>query len=300
MDLSIIIVNFRTYDHTKKTIESVINQDHPFLYKIYVVDNASQDGSLEKLKERFRKDAQNGLIEFISQEKNRGFATANNSALRKIKSKYVLLLNSDTQIIDDCLERCLNYLEDHTDVGALGCKVLLEDGSLDKACRRSFPSPLISFYRMLGLSLLFPKNKHFNRYNLGFLNPDDTYPIDALTGAFMMLRSQVIKKAGYMDEKFFMYGEDIDWCYRIKNKGWKIVYHGAAEIIHYKGASSSQKQNNKQLYEFYRAMYIFYKKHYKSKYPRMVTLLVYVGIGGQYLLKRFINNLKILIHKPKI
>ncbi|MDP3622968.1 MAG: glycosyltransferase family 2 protein [Methanobacteriaceae archaeon] len=291
MDLSIIVVNYRTYNLTNQAIESVITKNHPFKYNIYVVDNASEDGSLEKLQKDFSKEIQDGLIKFIASAENKGFSYANNLALKEISSNNILLLNSDTIVIADCLEKCLNYMESHPQTGALGCKVVLPDGTLDKACRRSFPDVSVSFYRMIGLSRLFPKSQRFGKYNLCYLDDDGVYPIDCLVGAFMMVKSEAIKEIGLLDETFFMYGEDIDWCYRIKEAGWQIIYYGDAQIIHYKG-SSSQKQKSKLIYEFYRAMYIFYNKHYKKQNSILTTALTYAGIGVIFGLKLFLNLFK--------
>jgi hypothetical protein len=291
MDLSIIIVNYRTYDLTKKTIESVINKDHPFTYEIYLVDSASQEGSLEKLQEDFQAQSAEGLIKFIASPENRGFAHANNLALKQTKAKYVLLLNSDTVILNDCLTKCFNHIEKDESIGALGCKVLLPDGNLDKACRRSFPTFSVSAYRMLGLSRLFPKSKRFGKYNLTYLDENQTYEVDCLTGAFMLVRSKAIHLVGLLDEDFFMYGEDIDWCYRIKAEGWKIVYYANAEILHYKGGSKEGPEKSRLTYEFYRAMYLFYNKHYKDTYPWIITCITYVGIGVICGLKYLKNRL---------
>ena len=289
MDLSIIIVNYETYDLTKQTIESVINHDQPFEYDIYLVDNGSKDGSIDRLKERFLKESEDGLIKFILNNENRGFAHANNLALKEITSKYILLLNSDTVVVDNCLEDSMNYMETHKKIGALGCKVVLPDNTLDKACRRSFPDFYVSFYRMTGLSRIFPKSKRFGRYNLTYLNEDKTYEVDCIVGAFMLVRSKTIQDVGFLDESFFMYGEDIDWCYRIKAANWKIIYFSNAKIIHYKGASNSKKQNKRLTYEFYRAMYIFYNKHYKDGYPWITTAATYLGIWSICSLKMFKN-----------
>lgn len=289
MDLSIIIVNYETFNLTKQTIESVIKRNHPFSYDIYLVDNASEDGSFEKLKRTFIKESETGLIKFILNSENRGFAHANNLAIKRINSKYVLLLNSDTIVVDDCLEKSINYMDEHKDTGVLGCKVVLADGTLDKACRRSFPDFYVSFYRMSGLSKLFPQNRRFGRYNLTYLDENKTYEVDCVMGAFMLLRSQTIDEVGLLDEKFFMYGEDIDWCYRIKTAGWKIIYYSKAKIIHYKGGSNSKKQNKRMIYEFYKAMYIFYNKHYRDGYPWITTAATYMGIWSVCRLKIFKN-----------
>ncbi|MCK9152246.1 glycosyltransferase family 2 protein [Methanobacterium alcaliphilum] len=293
MDLSIIIVNYRTYELTKQTISSIITKEHQFTYDIYLIDNASNDGSFEKLQKDFSKESPGGLIKFIANSQNKGFAHANNLALNQTNASYILLLNSDTIIIGDCLEKCLTEMEKNASIGALGCKVVLEDGTLDKACRRSFPDVDVSFYRMTGLSKLFPNNERFGRYNLTYMDEDKTYEVDSLVGAFMMVRSTAIEQVGLLDETFFMYGEDIDWCYRLKEKGWKIVYYSDAKIVHYKGASSNgKKQKNKLIYEFYRAMYIFYNKHYKNKHSIIITTITYLGIGGMCGLKLFLNIFK--------
>lgn len=290
MDLSIVIVNYRTYALTKQAIESVINKNHPFSYQIFVVDNASRDGSLEKLQEDFTGPRKKGLIKFIANKKNSGFAHANNRAIQQSNSRYVLLLNSDTVIINNCLSKCINYMEKDENVGVLGCKVLLPDGSLDKACRRSFPTFCVSAYRMMGLSYLFPKSKRFGRYNLTFLDENQTYEVDSLVGAFMMVRSDAIQEVGLLDEEFFMYGEDIDWCYRIKSSGWKVVYYGDAEIIHYKGGSNTKPVRPRLIHEFYKSMYLFYNKHYRAGYPWIITGITYMGIGGIYGFKIMLNR----------
>ena len=160
---------------------------------------------------------------------------------------------------------------------------------MTKPVEEVFPDFNVSFYRMTGLSRLFPKSERFGRYNLTYLNEDETYEVDCIVGAFMLVRSQTIQEVGFLDESFFMYGEDIDWCYRIKAANWKIIYFSDAKIIHYKGASNSKKQNKRLTYEFYRAMYIFYNKHYKDGYPWITTAATYLGIWGICSLKMFKN-----------
>lgn len=291
MELSIIIVNYRTYELTKQTIESVINIEHDFTYNIFLVDNNSSDGSIEKLESDFINEIDSGLISSIHSADNLGFAYANNLALKEISSEYVLLLNSDTVVLDDCLEKCLDYIKSDDEIGALGCRVCLPDGSLDKACRRSFPNVSVSFYRLSGLSKLFPNSKRFNKYNMEYLDDDGIYNIDCLVGAFMLVRRGVIERIGFLDEAFFMYGEDIDWCYRIKEAGFKIIYYGQSKITHFKG-SSSKKQKYKLIYHFYRSMYLFYNKHYKKENNILVSLVTYFGIISLCCLKLFLNIFK--------
>ncbi len=288
MVLSIIIVNFRTFELTKNTIDSVLSSDCNYDYEILVVDNKSDDGSLEKLEETFSNEIKNSKITFIANNSNMGFSYANNLAIKKSSSKYILLLNSDTIIKENTLNKCLNYIETHQDVGALGCKVSLPNGELDKACKRSFPNPINSFYRLFHIP---NKNLEVNNYNLSNLDDNGVYEIDCLVGAFMLVKKDVINQIGMLDEDYFMYGEDIDWCYRIKESGWKIIYFGEVEIVHYKG-SSSNKKSFKLIYEFHKSMYIFYKKHLAEKYFVLLNFIVYVGIAVHLIVKLFINIFK--------
>jgi len=291
MDVSIIIVNYETYELTKQTINSVIAKDHEFSFEIILVDNCSKDNSYNQLKSTFKEEIEKNLIKFIANDRNAGFAVANNIGIKIAKGEFILLLNSDTVVKNQVIENTLNYIKENTDVGAIGSKVVLPNGTLDKACRRSFPEPKNSFFRLFGLAKLFPNNEKFNEYNLNYLDENGIYEVDSLMGAFMLVKKVAIDQVGLLDEDFFMYGEDIDWCYRIKKSGWKIVYYGKSEIIHYKG-SSSKKKKSKLIYEFYRAMYLFYNKHYKNKYSIVITLITYIGIGFIFLLKILLNILK--------
>ena len=282
MDLSVVIVNYQTFELTKNTINSIFQYDYPFSVEVIVVDNASSDDSLSRLQDYFK-----DKVRFIASSQNNGFAAGNNQALRVAEGRYVLLLNSDTIVWENTLENIYSYMEEHPDVGASGCRVLLENGELDKACKRSFPNVKNSFYRLFHI----PTNSADDNYNLDGLPDDGIYEIDCLTGAFMFIRREALDDAGLLDETFFMYGEDIDLCYRIKNSGWKIVYYGESEITHLKGASS-KKQKSKLIYEFYRAMYIYYKKHHAGESSFIVNIVVYIGIFVLLVLKLFLNLFK--------
>lgn len=282
MDLSIVIVNYRTFELTKNTVNSILEYDYPFTYEIFIVDNASDDDSLKLLEDYF-----NDKVKFIASSKNNGFAAGNNQALRQATGKYQLLLNSDTIVWENTLENIFEYMEKHRDVGACGCRVLLENGELDKACKRSFPNVKNSFFRLFHI----PIKSGDNNYNLTNLPDDEIYEIDCLTGAFMFIRKEVLDNIGFLDETFFMYGEDIDLCYRIKKSGWKIIYHGKSIITHLKGASS-KKQKSKLIYEFYRAMYIYYKKHHAKDSSVIINIIVYLGIAFLCCLKLFLNLFK--------
>lgn len=282
MDLSIIIVNYNTCQITSDAIRSIFKSHTSYTYEVIVVDNHSTDDSVETISKYFPN------VSLIRNPENIGFARANNQAIRVAKSKYILLLNSDTVIKPDTLQVMVSFMNQHPKAGASGCKVVLPDGNLDRACRRGFPTPSASFYYLTGLAHLFPKNPRFNQYQLTHLDPDQSYPVDCLVGAFMLVRREVFEQIGLLDEDFFMYGEDVDWCFRIKQGGWDIIYYPKTSIIHYKGASSRRKPY-KIVYEFHRAMYLFHRKHFQKKYPMIVNGLVYSGIFLKLLLELIKN-----------
>lgn len=283
MELSVIIVNYNTKKLLKQTIESVMNTvGQAIKYEIIVSDNGSKDGSCEMVKKSFPQ------VKLIENNANLGFSKANNTAINESKGRYILLLNSDTVVKEKCLEKCIEYMDNHGEIGALGCKVVLTDGTLDHACKRGYPTPEASLYYLLKLHKFFSNSKKFGAYTLDYLPDDQINEVDSLVGAFMMVRRESIDKVGLLDEDFFMYGEDIDWCYRIKEAGYKIVYYPEAEILHYKGASSKKKKL-KTIYEFHRAMILFYNKHYIHRYNFFVTLLVYLGIGFKLALSLLLN-----------
>lgn len=282
MDLSILIVNYNTRELTLDALRSVYRSQTNYTFEVILIDNHSTDGSLEAIKEEFPQ------VKIIENQENVGFAKANNQGIRRAAGRYILLLNSDTIIQPDTLEIMLRFMDQHPNIGASGCKVVLPDGSLDKACRRGFPTPSASFYYAFGLAKLFPHVPKFNQYQLSYLDPDDDYPVDCLVGAFMLVRREVIDHVGMLDEDFFMYGEDVDWCYRIKKAGWEIYYYPKTSIIHYKGAGKKRK-SRKVVYEFHRAMILFHRKHYQKSYSWLVNGLVYAGVGLKFLLA-FVSN----------
>ncbi len=275
MDLSIVILNYNTRDLLRDCLRSVA-QAQGVDVDVTVVDNASQDGSAVMMRDEFPN------LRLIASDINGGYAYGNNLALREILARpnpprAVMLLNTDTVVPPASLKLMMDFLDAHPDAGIVGPKLLLRDGSLDLACRRSFPTPEISFYRMLGLSKLFPKSKMFGRYNLTYLDENETTQVDSVVGAAMLMRTEALKQAGILDEEFFMYGEDLDLALRIKQKGWNAYYYPRAEIMHYKRESS--RQSKKAQIEFYRAMYIFYEKHYRAETPFYLDWVVMSGIA---------------------
>ncbi len=294
IDLAIVIVNYNTRDYLRNCLASIYAGRGSFSYEVCVVDNASDDGSAELVATEFPQ------AQLIQSEFNGGFAYANNLGLRRYgfrdleagagpppesvaspgshgSAQYVLLLNPDTVVPADAIQAMLAFLEQNPEVGIVGPKLILESGELDLACRRSFPTPEVSFYRMTGLSRLFPHHSRFGKYNLTYLDPDETAEVDAVVGACMLLRGEAIQDAGLLDETFFMYGEDLDWAYRIAQAGWKVYYYPAATVLHVKRAASRNSAKAQQ--EFYRAMQIFYEKHYAADTSWWLDKLVVGGIG---------------------
>ncbi|MBP2242344.1 GT2 family glycosyltransferase [Cytobacillus eiseniae] len=285
MDVSIIIVNYNTKKLTLDCIRSIYDSYSYSSIEIFLVDNNSTDGSLAAIKDKYKD------IIIIANSENVGFSKANNQAINLSKGRYILLLNSDTIVKNGTIDVISRFMDENKEVGATGCKVLLPDGHLDQACHRGFPTPASSFYYLVGLDKRFPNKPRYNGYHLSHLNLDEVHEVDCLVGAFMMVRRETIEQVGLLDEMYFMYGEDIDWCYRIKQAGWKIYYNPKTEIIHYKGASS-RKKPYKIVYEFHRAMYLFHKRHFAKKYPFFVNLAVYAGITLKLSFASFINLVK--------
>ena len=273
-DLSIIIVNYNTKQLTLNCLESVYQSITDYQYEVILLDNASRDDIVDVVRNTYPQ------VRLIANTVNLGFSKANNQGMHITDGRYVLLLNSDTVVETDTLDIMLRFMDEHPTVGASGCKVVLPDGSLDKACRRGFPTPSATFFYVSKLSKFFPKNPRINAYHREDLDPNEAYPIDCLVGAFMMVRREAIDQVGVLDERFFMYFEDTDWCYRLQEAGWINYYYPKTTILHYKRASSRHKPF-RIIYEFHRAMALFYNKHYKSKYPIWVTGLMYMGIGAK-------------------
>jgi len=282
LDLGIVIVNWNTRDLLRECLRSVYASQGGSL-RVVVVDNASSDGSAEMVRAEFPQ------AEVIANRDNPGFSTANNQGFRLLGfaqgeqlppdrvPRYALALNPDTVLPPDALAEMVAYMDADERIGAAGPKLVLLNGQLDLACRRSFPSPAISFYHMIGLSKLFPHSRRFGRYNMTYLDPDVETEVDSVVGAFMMVRRAVIQRVGLFDESFWMYGEDLDWAYRIKQAGWKVMYNPRVTVTHVKRAAS--RQSRRAQTEFYRAMLIFYRKHYRATTPWWLHSLILLGIA---------------------
>ncbi|MBL8008101.1 MAG: glycosyltransferase [Ignavibacteria bacterium] len=287
-DVSVVIVNYNVKELAENCIASVYKaNDGKYELEIFFVDNNSIDGSPEYISRKFPS------VKVISNENNIGFSKANNIALRQAAGKYILILNPDTVLEEGTFEKLINFTEKNEKTGAVTSKLILADGRLDSACRRSFPTPSVAIPRILGLSKIFPGSRVFGKYNLTYLDENKTYEIDSICGAFMFIPSEVLNKVGFFDEDYFMYGEDIDLCFRIKKAGFRIFYFPEVTTIHFKG-ESTRKTNLSYVNNFYGAMRIFVRKNFTGA-SRLLSSLLQAGIYLRLLFSYFKRFFRYLI-----
>ncbi|MEP7317978.1 MAG: glycosyltransferase family 2 protein [Panacibacter sp.] len=271
MKLSIIIVNYNVKFFLEQCLCSVKQAVEWIDAEVLVIDNCSTDNSISYLKEKF------SWVKFIINEKNEGFAKANNLALKQCTGDYVLFLNPDTILPENILQNCLLFFENHDGAGAVGVRMIDGSGNFLPESKRAFPTATVSFFKLCGLADVFPKSRVFNKYALGFLPQKETHEVDVLCGAFFMAKRSMLNELGGFDEAFFMYGEDIELSYRIQKAGYKIFYLGTETIIHFKGESARKGKLN-YVRIFYKAMAIFVKKHYTGNNARLMSFFLQTGI----------------------
>lgn len=289
LDLGIVIVNYNVCDLLRDCLHAVFDSRGGLTFEVCVVDNGSDDGSADMVEKEFPQ------VRLIRAE-NRGYAAGNNLGLRAFgfgdgergvtasaesrdpPPRYALLLNPDTVLPPLALADMLAFMESRPQVGVAGPRLVREDGSLDKACRRSFPTPEVAFYRLFGLSRLFPNSRRFGRYNLTYLPPDVTTEVDSVVGAFMLIRGEALAQVGLMDEQFFMYAEDLDFCQRAKQRGWQVWYNADVTVLHYKGQSSRQRSTFANV-QFYQTMRLFHDKHFRKQTFFAVNWLIYAAVA---------------------
>ncbi len=269
MQLSIIIINTDTPKITRNAINSIIKTVKLVKFEILVVDNSEKESNRINIKEN--------PVRVITKIENKGFSHACNIGAKEAKGEVLLFLNSDTILFKDTIDVAFNYFEKQVNVGALGVRQLLADGSLDSGCKRAFPTPLNSLYYFLGLSKLFPKSRRFGEYQQTFIDERAVVEVDCISGAFMLIKKEVFNLVGGFDEDYFLYCEDVDLCYKLKKAGFKNLYYGKVSFLHFKNESG--KNSLRALENFYKSMQIFYDKHYKNKYPAIVRLMVKIGIS---------------------
>lgn len=281
IDVSIIIVSFDTKDLLRTCLASLKEIKKA---EIIVVDNGSSDGSADMVKKEFPG------VTVVENENNVGFSKANNIGIKNAKGKYLLLLNSDTEVSQETIEKMSTFMEDHPEAGVATCKLVLAGGTLDPACHRGFPTPWAAFTYFAGLEKMFPESRLFASYHQGYKSMDAPHEIDSPSGAFYLVRRKVYETVGPLDEDYFMYAEDLDWSYRIKQAGWKIYYYPKAIALHHKkqsGRDSRDEALRRQTDRyFYQTMKLFYQKHYRHRYGWLVTQLVLFGITLRSMLSR--------------
>ena len=286
MKLSVIIVNYNVKHYLYQCLDSVYKALRNIEAEVFVVDNHSRDGSVEYLQRRYND------VNYIEMNHNLGFARANNIAIRQSTGDYVLLLNPDTIVGEQTLNKMVSFLDNHPEAGAAGVKMLNANGVKAKESRRGIPTPMTAFYKMTGLCNRFPKNKRLGKYYMGYLPWDEACEIEVVSGAFCMLRREALLKVGLLDEDFFMYGEDIDLSYRLLKGGCKNWYVPET-ILHYKGESTS-KSSFRHVHVFYEAMYIFFKKHFGNS-----SLLISIPINCAIYLSATLALVKMQTGKMK-
>ncbi len=269
--LSVVILNYNTRDELRACLECVRQSEGVDPIETFVVDNASSDGSADMVAAEFP------WARLIRSATNGGYAYGNNLAMREAAGRQVLLLNPDTEFGPRVLADMVAYLDAHPEAAAAGPKIVLPDGRLDLACRRGFPTPAVAFYRLSGLSQLFPRSPRFGRYNLTYLDPDEEAEVDSVVGAFMLVRREAIEQVGMLDEAYFMYGEDLDWAFRMKERGWTVRYNPRVIVVHQKGASS-RKESQRTTVAFYRSMHLFHAKHFASTTNPFLNRVITTGI----------------------
>lgn len=279
IDLSIIILNYNTKELTRTCLESVIQaKNKADMWEVILVDNGSTDGSVEFLVQAIKDLNVSSWVTHISLSTNIGFAAGNNKGIHIAQGKAILLLNSDTEIKKEAIQRSLELLWSRESIGVVTAKLVLSNGLIDPACHRGFPTPWASFTYLSGLETLFPQSYWFSQYHQGYKNLSIKHQVDAISGAFFLIKKEVISTTGLLDEDFFMYGEDLDWAYRIRSNGWEIWYEPDAIVLHKKKLSGRNSADplvrNKTSYYFISTMKQFYNKHYKDSYPFIVTWII--------------------------
>jgi GT2 family glycosyltransferase/lipopolysaccharide/colanic/teichoic acid biosynthesis glycosyltransferase len=269
--ISVIIVNYKVKEYIANLLSSLKKASHSFILEIFVVDNDSDDGSVSYLKERFPE------VRYIENSKNIGFGRANNQVIAKARGEYTLIINPDTLVSEDTLKCLVNHMEENPGCGAAGCKILNPDGTFAPESRRTVPTIGSAFGKVFGLNTLFPKSKLFGKYYMNWLDENEASEVDVLSGSFMFWRSSLLKDLNGFDERFFMYGEDIDLCYRVQDTDYHIDYVPDTSIIHYKG-ESTKKGDLKYIRIFNKALYQFFDKHYSSRYSSFFRVFIYLAI----------------------
>jgi GT2 family glycosyltransferase len=289
LSLSICIVTYQARDYLRDCLNSLYAHAPNGEYEIIVVDNHSTDGTIETLERQFPQ------VQLIKNPTNNGFTAPMNQALRQAQGQYLLQLNPDTIVHDQALNQLIQFMQSHPKVGICGPKVLNTDGSLQKPCRRGESTPWAVITYFLGLSSLFPKSKLFGGYLMNYLDEDEINEVDGVAGSCMLLRREVIDQIGYLDERFFAYQEDADFCFQARQAGWKVYYVPTAQITHYGGQGGSRVQPYRSIFEWHRSYWLYYRKNLAANYFFLLNWLYYLAM----LVKLALALLSNLVRKEK-
>jgi GT2 family glycosyltransferase len=272
LDLSVCIVTYEARDLLRDSLYSMHENTPSLDYEVIVIDNGSKDGVEEMLAQEFPE------VQFTKFEDNAGFTRPMNRALQLAAGKYLLQLNPDTLILPDALDRLVAFMEDHPKVGISGPKVLNQDGTLQKPCRRGESRPWAVFTYFSGLARLFPKSELFGQYLMSYKGEDETHPVDGVSGSCMLIRREVVDDIGYLDERFFAYQEDADYCFRARQAGWEIYYVPQAQIIHFGGQGGSRVQPYRSIFEWHKSYWLYYRKNLARDYFFLFNWLYYAAM----------------------
>jgi GT2 family glycosyltransferase len=286
VDLSVCIVTYKARACLRDCLRSLYEHTHTLDFEVIVVDNGSEDGVAEMLREEYPE------VRFIQNDRNTGYTLPMNQSLRAGSGRYLLQLNPDTLIRPAALDRLVQFLEENSTVGICGPKVLNKDGTLQKACRRGEPRPLAVISYFTGLARMFPQSKRFGEYLMTYMDEDETHPVASLSGSCMLIRREVVDQIGYLDERFFAYQEDADYCYRARQAGWGVYYLPTAQIIHFGGQGGSRVQPYRSIVEWHKSYFRYYRKHLAKDYFILFNGFYYIAMGVKFGLALLVNSLR--------
>jgi GT2 family glycosyltransferase len=269
-ELSVCIVTYKARDWLRGCLDSLYSSTTFSPFEVIVVDNGSKDGVREMLEQEFPS------VRFIENECNEGYTRPMNQSLKVATGRYLMQLNPDTVILTGSFDRLVDFMEAHPEVGICGPKVLNQDGTLQKQCRRGEPRPLAVLSYFLGLWKVFPNSKLLGGYLLDYEGEDKTLEVAAVSGSCMLIRKEVVEQIGYLDEQFYAYQEDSDYCARVRKAGWKVIYMPEAQIIHYGGQGGSRVEPYRSIVEWHRSYWLYYKKHLAKDYIFLFNWFYYL------------------------
>ena len=285
-DLSICIVTYQARDYLKECLKSLEENTHEHKYEVIVVDNGSHDGTKELIRSNFPE------ARLIENSLNAGFTQPMNQAMKLSIGRYVLQLNPDTVILPGALDKLVAFMSSQSEVGICGPKVMNKDGSLQKSCRRGESRPLAVLSYFLGLSNIFPAKKVFGEYQMSYMDENDTHLVAGVAGSCMMIQREVINRIGFLDERFYAYQEDADYCFRARQAGWKVYYYPEAQIIHYGGKGGSRVHPYRSIYEWHKSYWLYYKKNLSQDYFFLFNWLYYLLMLIKLLITLIVNVFK--------